>query len=124
MERKFLLCEQCGNLIEEKGEITNCCGMPMKEIIPNTTDASQEKHVPVISVEGNLVTVKVGEVLHPMSEEHYIKWIYLETNKGLKKVELTPNDEPIATFDILASELVLNAYAYCNLHSLWAKENN
>ena len=91
----------------------------MKEIIPGTTDAAVEKHVPVISQEGNIVTVSVGSVEHPMIPEHYIEWISLETNKGNLRKVLQPNTPPTAQFALLDGEEVITAYAYCNLHSLW-----
>ncbi len=120
---KVYLCEICGNLIrKEKEETSICCSKPMLELKPNTTDAAEEKHVPVITQDENHVTVTIGETLHPMTEEHYIKWIYLETNKGIKKRALHPADEPKATFELEEDEKIINAYAYCNLHSLWVKE--
>ena len=88
----------------------------MKEIIPGTTDAAVEKHVPVISQEGNIVTVSVGSVEHPMIPEHYIEWISLETNKGNQRKVLQPNTPPTAQFALLDGEEVITAYAYCNLH--------
>ena len=94
-------------------------GEKMKEIIPGTTDAAVEKHVPVISQEGNIVTVSVGSVEHPMIPEHYIEWISLETNKGNQRKVLQPNTPPTAQFALLDGEEVITAYAYCNLHSLW-----
>lgn len=124
--RKFILCKTCGNLFEvikDSGVTPICCGTDMTELVANTTDAASEKHVPVIEVEGSIVTVKVGEVPHPMTEEHYIPWIYLKTNKRVSRVDLKPNDEPIATFQLENDEIVLEAYAYCNLHSLWVKKN-
>ncbi len=126
MERKFLLCEICGNLIDKTSNIEStpvCCGNVMKELVPNMTEAAGEKHIPVIEIKDNIATVTVGEVLHPMLEEHFIKWIYLETNKGIKKVNLKPDMEPIAKFDLLDGEEVIGAYAYCNLHSLWRTNN-
>ena len=125
MKRKFLLCKTCGNLVEvfdDAGGDIVCCGSPMEELVTNTTDAAVEKHVPVISIKENVVTVKVGDVLHPMSEEHYIKWIYLETNKGIHRVDLRPEDEPYAYFTLNRDEAVKGVYAYCNLHGLWKKE--
>lgn len=126
MNRKFLICELCGNLMEliqDSGVTPNCCGSSMKVLKPNSSDGAGEKHVPVIKQEGNHVTVYVGEIPHPMTEEHYIEWIYLETTKGIKRMNLTPNDEPKAEFALLEDEEVKSAYAYCNLHSLWIKEN-
>ena len=96
-----------------------CCGKPMEEIIPGTTDASVEKHVPVVSVEGNIVRVKVGSVEHPMIPEHYIEWISLQTKFGNQRKALDPGEAPEALFAILDGDEVVAAYAYCNLHSLW-----
>ena len=96
-----------------------CCGEKMTEIVPGTTDAAIEKHVPVISQQGNIVTVTVGSVEHPMIPEHFIEWISLETNKGNQRKLLKPNTAPKAQFALLNGEEVVAAYAYCNLHSLW-----
>lgn len=125
MQRKFLICKNCGNLIEminDSGVTPICCNKEMGELIANTTEAATEKHIPVIEINDNIVTITVGEIPHPMTEEHYISWIYLETNKGIKKADLKPNEEPKAKFSLLEDEKVINAYAYCNLHSLWKKE--
>ena len=92
------------------------------ELVPNTTDAAGEKHVPVISQEGGIVTVKVGAVEHPMMEKHYITMIALETNKGYQVKELSPEDKPQAQFALLEGEEVVAAYEYCNLHGLWKAE--
>ena len=85
MEQKFYICEHCGNIIakvKDSGVPVMCCGEKMKEIIPGTTEASTEKHIPVYQVEGNLVTVKVGSAEHPMLPEHYIEWVSLQTKQG------------------------------------------
>ena len=92
----------------------------MEKIIPNTTDAAKEKHVPVISVEGLLCTVTVSTVSHPMQDVHYIEWVIISTNQGSYKYELKPGMEPIAKFNLREGEVVENAYAFCNLHGLWA----
>ena len=91
----------------------------MEEIIPGTSDASVEKHVPVYTVEKNKVRVNVGSIEHPMIEEHYIEWIVLKTNKGYQIKVLKPNEKPSATFAITDDENLENVYAYCNLHDLW-----
>ena len=125
MKRKFLLCRRCGNLIEminDSGVTPIWCGIDMDVLTANTTEAATEKHIPVIEINGNIAKVTVGEVLHPMEEAHYIEWIYLETNKGIKRVNLKPGDEPIASFALAEEETVTSAYAYCNLHGLWLKE--
>ena len=90
----------------------------------NSVDAAVEKHVPLIATEDNKVIVTVGEVLHPMLEEHYIEFIVIETNKGYQVHYLKPGEEPIATFMLSDNEQLLNAYSYCNLHGLWISSNN
>lgn len=125
MKRKFLLCRRCGNLIEminDSGVTPICCGTDMDVLTANTTEAATEKHIPVVEINGNIAKVTVGEVLHPMEEAHYIEWIYLETNKGIKRVNLKPGDEPVVSFALAEDETVSSAYAYCNLHGLWLKE--
>lgn len=121
---KFYICQHCGNIIayvENKGVPVMCCGQKMVELVPGTTDAAAEKHVPVISVDGNLVTVTVGEVEHPMTAEHYIEWIALETKTGNQRKQLHPGEKPQAVFALVDGDEALHAYAYCNLHSLWKK---
>ena len=101
MSQKFFKCAHCGNIIafvEDKGVPVMCCGQKMDEIVPGTTDAAQEKHVPVISVDGNTVTVEVGSVEHPMLEEHYIQWISIETREGNQRKILKPGEAPKAVF--------------------------
>lgn len=122
VEPMFYVCKKCGNLvgmIHASGVKMVCCGEEMTALTPNTVDASKEKHVPVISVSGNLVTVKVGSVEHPMTAEHYIQWIYLETTKGGQRKCLNPGDKPEATFALAADDKAIAAYEYCNLHGLW-----
>ena len=122
MEQKFYICEHCGKmvaLVKESGVPVMCCGQKMTEIIPGTTDAAVEKHVPVYTVENNIVHVKVGEVEHPMTPEHYIQWIDIQTTGGIQRVTLTPSDKPEATFTINEGDEVIAVYEYCNLHGLW-----
>lgn len=119
---KFFKCSICGKeitFIKETGVPTICCGQEMQEIIPGSVDAAQEKHVPVITREGNTVTVQVGSVEHPMLAEHHIEWIILETNKGWQKRDLALTDKPEAVFTLTEGEEVVAAYEYCNLHGLW-----
>jgi len=91
----------------------------MTEIEAGTTDASVEKHVPVVEVKDGKVLVTVGTVAHPMAPEHYIEWIVLCTDKGNHRKQLNPGDKPQACFALCEGEKVETAYAYCNLHSLW-----
>ena len=121
---RFFVCKNCGNivgLVHNGGGPLSCCGEEMTELIANTVDASLEKHVPVAKVEGNKVTVNVGEVDHPMLEEHYIMWIYLKTDKGGHRICLKPGEAPKAVF-ALADEKPIAVYEYCNLHGLWKAE--
>ena len=121
-EVKFFRCERCGNIITkiiDAGPAVSCCGQPMTELVANTTDAATEKHVPVIAVEGGNVTVTIGEVEHPMTEEHYIQWICLHTTQGLQFVTLAPSDKPQAQFALANGDAAIEAFAYCNLHGLW-----
>ena len=120
---KFYKCKHCGKIIaivNEKGVPTICCGQPMVEIVPNTEDGAHEKHIPVYKVEGNIVHVEVGEVLHPMLEGHYIEWIALETSYGNQRKKLRPGDEPKADFALLPGEKVIRVIEHCNLHGLYA----
>ena len=122
MEQKFFICERCGNIIamvKDKGVPVMCCGQKMTEIIPGTTDAAVEKHVPVYTVEGNKVHVTVGEVAHPMLPEHYIEWISLQTKFGNQRKELRPGEAPETCFMLCDGDEVEAVYAFCNLHSLW-----
>lgn len=123
-EQKFYLCKRCGNLValvQAGGGELVCCGEPMTELTSNTVDASQEKHVPVVTVEGDTVKVAVGAAVHPMTEEHFIQWIFLQTEHGGQRHVLKPGDAPEATF-CLGGDKALAAYAYCNLHGLWKTE--
>lgn len=121
MEKKFYICEHCGNIIDkvyDAGVPVMCCGQKMKEIVPGVVEASAEKHVPVITVQGNLVKVEVGSAAHPMTEAHSIQWVYLQTDKGGQYKYLAPQAAPEAVFGLYNEEPVA-AYAYCNLHGLW-----
>ena len=120
--QKFYVCKKCGTMVAlvKKGHcIPTCCGDEMTELIAGEVEASKEKHIPVINVNGNIVTVTVGEVEHPMIDVHYIEWISIETNLGNQRKVLKPNDAPKAQFALLDDEKVVAAYAYCNLHGLW-----
>jgi len=119
---EFYKCSHCGNIIayaEDKGVPVVCCGEKMEKIVPNSVDASGEKHVPVVKVDGNIVTVTVGSVEHPMLEEHYIGWVALETEQGNQRKTLKPGQKPEVTFALVEGDKVVAAYEYCNLHGLW-----
>ena len=119
---KFYRCDHCGNLItfvHSAGVPVMCCGQKMTELVPGTTDAAVEKHVPVAKTEGGQVTVTVGEVEHPMLPEHFIEWIALETQQGCQLKYLKPGEKPQAVFALADGDQVAAVYAYCNLHGLW-----
>lgn len=121
---KFYRCNKCGKIVEViKGSNApvGCCNEQMTEIVPGTTDAAVEKHTPVYEVKNNKVYVNVGEIEHPMQDEHYIEWVELITDKGMQRKSLSPKDEAKAVFTIDDDEKVQAVYAYCNLHSLWQK---
>ncbi len=122
---KFYKCETCGNIItklNDSGVTPFCCGSAMTELIPGTSDGAYEKHIPFVSIDGNRVSVKVGEVEHPMMEAHYIQWIVLETKQGYQIKYLKPEEKPEATFVLAEGDAAIAAYEYCNLHGLWVKE--
>ena len=91
----------------------------MKELVPGTTDAAVEKHVPVFETEGNKVSVKVGSVDHPMLPEHFIDWIAIRTEKGMQMKALKAGDAPSAEFLITEGDVLKDVFAHCNLHGLW-----
>jgi superoxide reductase len=116
-------CEICGNIVEVlhegNGELV-CCGQPMKLQRENTIDASTEKHIPIISKEEeNKITIKVGEVPHPMTEEHYIEWIEKDVDGKICRKHLQPGEEPEAKFCLKDPDSKVKAREYCNLHGLW-----
>lgn len=120
-ETRFYICEHCGNIvgmIHDAGVPLMCCGQKMTHLVPGTVDASKEKHVPVVSVTDGSVKVEVGEVYHPMSAEHSITWVYLQTDKGGQRKNLSVDSEPVIEF-ALKDEKPVAVYAYCNLHGLW-----
>ena len=122
---KLLKCPICGNIvemIEDKGVPVMCCGKPMVELNANTTDGAVEKHVPVVEINGDIITVKVGSVEHPMLEEHYITMVLVEFDNRVLRVNLKPNEKPEAVFALNGYKGNVNVYEYCNLHGLWKTE--
>ncbi len=122
---KFYRCEHCGNIViklHDSGVPVVCCGQPMTELVPGATDGAYEKHVPAVTVDGSVIKVQVGEVEHPMMEEHYIQFIVLETSTGYQIKNLKAGDKPVAEFTLAAGDKAVAVYEYCNLHGLWVKE--
>jgi len=124
MKTKFYICEHCGNIIgkiQDSGVSVVCCGQKMKALVPNTVEASGEKHLPVASIEDGVVTVNIGSVDHPMVDEHFIQWVYLETERGGQRKALKPGEAPNVKF-WLGDDKPVAVYEYCNLHGLWMTE--
>ena len=125
-ENRFYICEHCGNIvgmIHDAGVPLVCCGQKMTKLEPGAVEAAVEKHLPVVTVEGNTVKASVGEVAHPMTEEHSIQWLYLQTDRGGQRKSILPGEAPEVTFS-LNGEKPVAVYAYCNLHGLWKTEVN
>ena len=119
--QKFYICEHCGNLIgmiHDAGVPMMCCGKKMTKLEAGVVEASHEKHIPVVKVDGNIVHVEVGSVEHPMLDVHSILWVYLQTDKGGQRKNLEVGKAPAISF-ALADEKPIAVYAYCNLHGLW-----
>ncbi|MBR5331924.1 MAG: desulfoferrodoxin [Muribaculaceae bacterium] len=123
MATKFYKCNHCGNVIVkvvDAGVPVVCCGEKMEELVPNTVDASGEKHLPVVTVlDNNTIKVEVGSVHHPMLPEHHISFIYVETENGGIQVNLKDKPEAVV---YLGEEKAVAVYEYCNLHGLWKTE--
>lgn len=121
-EIAFFRCETCGNivgLIKNGGGKLVCCGKPMVKLETNTTDAAQEKHVPVAVRKDGKIYVEVGSIAHPMTEQHLIEWIAVVADGGTERISLSPNDESKAVF---CDRENAEVYAYCNLHGLWKSD--
>ena len=123
-KNKFYVCRHCGNLvgmIHDAGVPVVCCGEKMEALVPNTVEASGEKHIPAVTVDGKKLVVNVGSVDHPMAPEHFIEWVYVETEKGGLRKALKPGEAPNVSFE-LGEDKAIAVYAYCNLHGLWKVE--
>ena len=127
MEQKFYICRHCGNIIakvNDSGVPVVCCGEKMAELVPNTVEASNEKHIPVYEVSGNTVSVTVGSVEHPMTPEHLIEWVALETEQGYQVKHLSAGAEPVCAFTLADGDKAVAVYAYCNLHGCGRLKSN
>ncbi len=119
-ESRFYRCNVCGNmvgLLRHGGGTLVCCGQPMEQLKANTTDAAQEKHVPAVTRSGDQLTVKIGSVPHPMTEEHHIEWIYILSEEGAQRHCLTVGKPAETIFTV--GDGPVEVYEYCNLHGLW-----
>ena len=112
---RFYQCKECGLLVLP----FNGKEIPgLTELVPNTVDASGEKHLPVVRAEGDKLIARIGSVDHPMVPEHFIQWVFVETDKGIHRLDLQPGEAPEAVFSI-PGEKPVAVYEYCNLHGLW-----
>ena len=109
-------CENCKKTIVSKEELKLDGWV---ELVAGSTDAAQEKHVPVVTKKCKTVKVDVGSVAHPMTEEHLIEWVALETEQGYQLKQLSAGSEPVCTFTLADGDKAVAVYAYCNLHGLW-----
>lgn len=124
MKTKFFYCPKCGNVViktVDSGVTPSCCGQAMVELTPNKVEAKTEYHLPVITqLNGCTIKVCVGQEPHPMTQEHSIRFIYVETEHTGQIAYLHPGKPAEATFNL--GECPKVVYAYCNLHGLWATE--
>lgn len=123
-ENRFYICEHCGNLIgliHDAGVPVMCCGQKMTPLKPKTAEAGTEKHLPAVAADGDTVRVKVGSADHPMTDEHSIRWVYLQTDRGGQRKCLEAGEAPEVSF-ALKNEKPVAVYAYCNLHGLWRSD--
>lgn len=118
-------CSACGLQFEVTRDVDVdnapvCCGKPMQKQVENSVDAAVEKHVPVVETLENGILVKIGEVPHPMTQEHYIEWIEVINGSYVNRCYLKPGDLPQAAFYVpLSPKLIIRES--CNLHGLWKK---
>lgn len=125
MEVKFLRCKKCGTTITflvGDGDNVTCCGDEMSLLHVKDAEGAEEKHLPKVERHEGAVRVDVGDISHPMDDEHFIEWIYLQTKRGGQFVRLKSGEEPRATFGVSAEEPAdepVAVYSYCNKHGLW-----
>ncbi len=110
-------CEKCGKTLVSKAELKELQGW--KELIACSTDAAKEKHVPVVEEKCKTVKVDVGSVAHPMTAEHLIEWVAVETEQGYQIKYLAAESAPVCTFTLADGDKAVAVYAFCNLHGLW-----
>lgn len=122
MNVRFFICNHCGNtiaMITDNGVPIKCCGENMKEIKSESSDGAPEKHIPIYKIDGKTITISVGETEHPMTPEHYIDWVCLESENGFQFKKIKSYMSPEVSFSLTEDDKLKNVYAFCNLHSLW-----
>ena len=121
---KFFICKHCGNmvgLIRDRGVPLVCCGDQMTELVPNTVEASVEKHLPAVTVTGDSLSVQIGSTLHPKEDAHHIVFVFVETKRGGQRKSINVGEDPKLSFNFVDDKPIA-VYAYCNLHGLWKTE--
>ena len=125
MAVKFYRCRRCGNVIQkivDKKVPVVCCAEKMEELVPGTVEASVEKHPPVVTrLDNSTIKVEGGSAPHPMTPEHHISFIYVETENGGMRINVKEKEKAEAVFCTCADKPVA-VYEYCNLHGLWKTE--
>lgn len=122
MTVKFYKCVHCGNIaikVYDSGVPLVCCGEDMIELVPDTQEASLEKHIPDVHIEENHIHVNIGSLDHPMEDEHYIQFICLIKDAGYEIHPLRPGQAPATDFYLGLGEKAVSVYEYCNIHGLW-----
>jgi superoxide reductase len=121
--REVYKCNVCGNIVEvvhaSDGTLV-CCGQPMQRLQEKTTDAGNEKHVPIIEKTPMGILVRVGAVPHPMEDKHFIEWVELLADGLVYRRSLKPGMKPEFVFSVQPQ--TVSARAYCNIHGLWASK--
>ncbi len=121
-------CNICGNIVEiinpGAGELV-CCSVPMEHLPEHSTDEEmQEKHVPIVTLEGENKIIRVGSIPHPMEDSHYI--IFIEAissdKKYIKRKYLTAGDEPKLELKAPCNYENFTARELCNIHGLWVNK--
>lgn len=124
MEPVFVTCgDAVLYLVQgQKEALQSCAQKEFTFLDSSKSEGAGEKHLPEVVQNGQRITVKVGSVLHPMTQEHSIQWIFLETRRGGQFMKLSPTEEPVAEFEVSQGDEAVAAYAYCNLHGFWKKD--
>lgn len=125
MNLRFYHCKICGKVVAALSDTeipTVCCGHAMQELLPNRADGAAEKHVPVHHMDAGILWVRIGSDPHPMTEEHRITWVGLQTEQGFQFKSLCKGDLPRVCFSICPEDKVQTVFSYCNLHGLWCSE--
>lgn len=120
-ELKFFKCKNCGDVVIRLLNENSECKPNMEELVANTVDASSEKHLPVAVCENGFVKVKVGSIMHPMEQAHYIQFIAVQTEDSYILKTLSPEKAPEVEIYV-GEEKPVAIYEYCSLHGLWKTE--